>query len=131
MTSEELVKIACEALDEKKGLDIVSINVESMTVICDYFIICSGKNPPQVKALCDNVTEKFAKEGLNPKSREGYAEGRWIALDFGDVVIHIFNDETRLFYHLERLWANEKNMVKYIPSPKIEEVPVKSKNKGK
>lgn len=116
MTSKELAIAACKALDAKKGLDIVSLNLEGRTIICDYFVICSGKNTPQVKALCDNVVEELGKLGFNPKSREGYAEGRWIILDYGDVVVHIFSDETRLFYHIEKLWTFGDNVTRFVSS---------------
>jgi len=113
MTSKEIADLACKVLSEKKGKDIISINISKQTTICDYFVICSGTSTTHVKALCDELCEKLKKIELMPKSKEGHSEGRWIALDYGDVVIHIFNDETRLFYHLERLWTNENNVERY------------------
>lgn len=113
MTSKEMAQIACKALDEKKGVDIISINVTDHTSVCDYFVICNGTNSSHVKALCDTIEEKFKENGILIKSREGYTEGRWIALDLGDLVVHIFNDETRLFYHLERLWTFGDNIERY------------------
>ncbi|MDD4003261.1 MAG: ribosome silencing factor [Clostridia bacterium] len=111
MTPELIVEKACKLLDDKKGKDIISINVADHTSVCDYFVICSGSNTSHVKALCDNLEEELKKSfELNVRSKDGYSEGRWIALDYGDVVFHIFNDETRLFYHLERLWAFGDNV---------------------
>jgi ribosome-associated protein len=113
MTSRETVDFICKVLDEKKGLDIVILNLEGRTSICDYFVICTGTSSTHVKALSEALEEKAGEAGLKLKSREGYREGRWIALDYGDVVVHIFNDETRLFYHLERLWAYGNNLERY------------------
>ena len=95
-----------DALEDKKGTDIVTIDVQERTSLCEYFVICSGRSAPQVKALCDNVEEKLKKLGV-PKLRvDGYSEGRWIAMDYGDIIVHIFQDQQRLFYHLERLWQD-------------------------
>lgn len=113
MTSKETALLACKVLDDKKGEDIISLNLEGRTSICDYFVICSGTSTTHVKALCDSLDEKFKEKGLTPKSKEGYTDGRWIALDYGDIVVHIFNDETRLFYHLERLWSSVDNIERY------------------
>jgi len=114
MNAEQLTDFICKALDDKKAKDIVAINVNGHTSVCDYFVICSGSNANHVKALCDSLEEKLQNDfGQVIKSKEGYSEGRWIALDCGDVVVHIFNDETRLFYHLERLWTYGDNIKKY------------------
>jgi ribosome-associated protein len=113
MTSRETVDFICKVLDEKKGLDIVTLDLEGRTSVCDYFVICTGTSSTHVKALSEALEEKAEEAGLKLKSREGYREGRWIALDYGDVVVHIFNDETRLFYHLERLWAYGDNLERY------------------
>lgn len=101
---KEMLDIITQALEDKKAMDILTIDVKDKTSICDYFIIASAKSAPAVKALCDNVDEKMSKVGNPPRRREGYTEGRWIVLDFGDIIVHMFHDETRLFYHLERLW---------------------------
>jgi ribosome-associated protein len=114
MNPTELKDFICKLLDDKKGVDIIGINVNGKTILCDYFILATGTNVQHVKALCDHVLEETAKRfGLRPKTREGYADGRWIVLDYGDVVAHIFNEETRLFYYLERLWQNGDNIEKY------------------
>ena len=106
METAEKLKLIVDALEDKKGTDIVTIDVQERTSLCEYFVICSGRSAPQVKALCDNVEEKLKKLGV-PKLRvDGYSEGRWIALDYGDIIVHIFQDQQRLFYHLERLWQD-------------------------
>lgn len=113
MQSKVLAKNICEFISEKKGEDILMIDVSKKTTLADYFIIASGKNTAQVKSICDNVDEKLSKLGIEPRRREGISEGRWAALDYGDVIIHIFNDEQRLFYHLERLWGDSDNITKF------------------
>ncbi len=113
MESYALARAAAAALSEKKAEDIVIIKVEEQTVVCSYFVIASGKSTTQVKALGDNVEEKLKKEGLSPVRTEGTREGRWSVLDYGDVVIHIFNEEWRQFYYLERLWDSGKNVEHY------------------
>ena len=106
MTSREIAKKACSFLDEKKAEDIKVIDISKISIIADYFIIAGGTNIRQVKALADNVEEKLAKEEVFPKHVEGYQSANWILMDYGDVIIHIFNQEDRLFYDLERIWTD-------------------------
>ena len=104
----------CKYLSDKKASSIVYIDVESKTSLCDYFVICSGRSSTQVKSMAENLEEKMEKElGLSPRRREGVREGRWAVLDYEDVIVHIFNDEERDFYRLERLWEDGKNLTKY------------------
>ena len=105
-----MVKIAYQALDEKKGEDIKIINLEGISVLADYFIIANGTNSSQVQALVDNVEEELHKAGYSLKQREGYSNGNWVLLDFGDVIVHIFDRENRLFYDLERIWRDGKEI---------------------
>lgn len=102
----EAVNIAYSALDDKKGIDIKVINIEHISVIADYFIITSGTNVNQVKALADNVQEELSKAGYNYRQIEGYNTANWILMDYGNVIIHIFNQDDRLFYDLERIWRD-------------------------
>ena len=113
MTPQETAELACKVLADKKANDIVTLDITDMTVIADYFVIASGRSTTQVKALADYVDEKFSELGIEPLRREGVAEGRWVVLDYGSVIVHIFNDETRMFYCLERLWNNGTNAKKY------------------
>ncbi len=113
MESYELSKLCCKALSAKKAQDIVILNVADQTVVCSYFVIASGKSTTQVRALGDAVEEKLKKAGITPVRSEGLREGRWGVLDFGDVVVHIFNEESRLFYYLERLWDSGSNVERY------------------
>ena len=110
MTSKELVKIAYNALDEKKGINISVIDISEISVIADYFIVVGGNNENQVKALANNVEEKLYKAGVTPKHIEGYNNANWILMDFNDIVIHVFNEEERLFYDLERIWRDGKQV---------------------
>lgn len=114
MDSYELAKACAKALSEKKGSDIVLLNVSEQTLVCSYLVIASGKSTTQVRALGDNVEEQIKKEfGLSPVRTEGLREGRWGVLDYGDVVVHVFNEESRLFYYLERLWDSGRNVERY------------------
>ena len=108
MNSKEMVKIAYEALSDKKGQDIKIIDIQSVSVLADYFIIADGSNPNQVQAMADNVEECLGRAGFQPKQIEGYQEANWILLDYGDVVVHLFDKENRRFYDLERIWMDGK-----------------------
>ncbi|MBB2182940.1 ribosome silencing factor [Lachnospiraceae bacterium MD1] len=110
--SKEMVKLAYEALDEKKGEDIQVIEIKDISIIADYFIIANGTNASQVDALVDNVTDKLGRNGYEPKRIEGIRSASWILLDYGDVVVHIFSKEDRLFYNLERIWRDGKTVSK-------------------
>jgi ribosome-associated protein len=105
MESKVLAEVILSALKERKAFDIVKINVEEKTTVADYFIVASARSSTQVKSLSEHVEEAVEKNGGNVLRREGVQDARWIVLDFGDVILHLFNDETRLFYHLERLWG--------------------------
>ena len=111
--SEEpiLVKQIAKVLDDKKALDIIALNVGHLTVITDYMVIATGRSALQVKALADDVDDALAMEGVALRAREGQGEGRWIVLDYGTVLVHIFHPEDRQFYHLERLWEDGTNRI--------------------
>jgi len=107
MTSREKVDRIVELLENKKGLNIEVINIGNITVLADYFILCSGTSSTHVKALADEVAFKLREEHQVEFSRmEGYQSARWILLDYGDVVVHIFHEAEREFYSLERLWQD-------------------------
>ena len=106
MTSKELAKLACDALDDKKALEIKVINIENVSTLADYFIIASGTNHNQVQAMADNVDETLGRAGYEPKQIEGYQNANWILMDYRDIVIHIYDEENRLFYDLERIWRD-------------------------
>jgi ribosome-associated protein len=110
MNSKEMAKLVCTALEEKKAEDIKVINIEEVSVLADFFIIASGTNRNQVQAMADNVEEILGKEGINPKQIEGYQTANWVLLDYGDVIVHVFDEENRLFYDLERIWRDGKSV---------------------
>ncbi len=115
-TSKDLALAICKALSDRRGRDIVIINVQDKTCLCDYFVIASGTSSTQIKAMGERVEESISQElSIDPTRTEGVRDGRWAVIDYGDVIVHIFNDETRLFYHLERLWSDGKNLEKYEP----------------
>jgi ribosome-associated protein len=114
ITSKELALSVCKALADKRRKDIVALYVREKTDLCDYFVIASGSNTPQIKAMGERVEELVERElGVTPSRTEGVRDGRWAVIDYGDVIVHIFNDETRLFYHLERLWTDGANLEVY------------------
>lgn len=106
MTSKELAKLAYNALDDKKGEDIRIIDISKISVLADYFLIASGSNKNQVQAMADNVQEELYKAGTEVKQIEGYQTGNWILMDYGDIIIHVFSSEDRLFYDLEKIWRD-------------------------
>ena len=114
ITSKVLAVEVCKALADKLGKDIVAMYVREKTDLCDYFVIASGSNAPQIRAMGARVEELVEKNlGLVPTRTEGVRDGRWAVIDYGDVIVHIFNDETRLFYHLERRWKDGGNFARF------------------
>lgn len=103
-----MLKTAYKALDDKKAYDIKILNIKKISSIADYMVIADGTNKNQVQAMCDAVTEEMGKAGFLSKSIEGYSEGGWILLDYYDIIIHIFSDEARRFYDIERIWSDGK-----------------------
>lgn len=108
MESKEMAKLAVKALEDKKGEEIRVIDISEVSVLADYFIIANGSNRSQVQALSDNVAETLGRAGVHTKQVEGYESANWILLDFGDVIVHVFDKENRLFYDLERIWRDGK-----------------------
>ena len=102
------LKIA-HILYEKKARDIRALDVRQLTVICDYMVIASGRNSNQVRAMADEVEDLMAQEGVTPRRLEGANEGRWVVMDYGTVLVHLFHEEERDYYHLERLWEDGTN----------------------
>lgn len=104
--AKEMALLAYRALDEKKAEDIRVINIEKVSVLADYFLIASGTNRNQVQAMADNVQEVLHKAGYPSRQTEGYQTANWILMDYGDIIVHIFDRENRLFYDLERIWRD-------------------------
>ncbi len=108
--SLEMAKMAIKALEDKKAEDIKVIDISEVSVIADYFLIAGGSNRSQIQALSDNVEEKLGFAGYPVKQIEGYETANWILMDFGDVIVHIFDKENRLLYDLERIWRDGKQI---------------------
>ena len=106
----ETIKTAVDAIAEKKGLDIKVIDISNISIMADYFIIASGSNVNQIKAICDNLREKLGKANVYPGHIEGNENAGWVLLDYTDVIIHIFDEESRTFYNLERIWSDGKDV---------------------
>ena len=104
--SRRMAKLAIEALEDKKAEDIKVIDISEVSVIADYFIIAGGSNRSQIQALADNVDEKLGRAGNPSRQVEGYDTANWILMDFGDVIVHVFDKENRLLYDLERIWRD-------------------------
>ena len=106
--SLEMVKLAKTALEDKKAGDIKVIDISGVSVLADYFIIADGSNVNQVQAMVDNVDEVLGRAGYECKQMEGYGTGGWILMEYGDIIVHAFCREDRLFYDLERIWRDGK-----------------------
>ncbi|MFA9466086.1 MAG: ribosome silencing factor [Velocimicrobium sp.] len=106
----DMVKIAYEALDEKKGEDIRIIEIKDISIIADYLVIANGTNTSQVQALADGVENALSKQGYEPKAIEGIRNSSWILMDYNDIIVHVFSKEDRLFYDLERIWRDGKTV---------------------
>ena len=104
--TKELAKIVYDALDEKKAIDIKIIDIQKISVIADYFIVASANNTSQLQALQDIVDEKMYKNGYQTGHIEGNRDSTWILMDYEDIIVHLFSEEDRLFYNLERIWKD-------------------------
>ncbi len=109
MKSFEILKIAANALNSKKARDINAVKVEELTVLCEYFLICTANSSTQLRALADEVEDKLKEAGVMPHHIEGKASG-WVALDYGSVVVHIFGRNEREFYALDKMWADAESV---------------------
>ena len=110
MELKKKVELIVNCYDDKKAHDIVAMEVGELTSVADYFVIGSAPSSTQVKAIADEIEEKMEKAGFRAVHREGYNSAMWILLDYSDIVCHIFNDETRKFYDIERLWSDAKKL---------------------
>ncbi len=110
LSSKEMAQVAYDALDEKLGKDIRIIKIDEISVIADYLIIANGNNGPQISALVDNVELKMNQNGIENKRIEGNKNSSWILMDYGDIIVHVFSPEDRLFYDLERIWRDGKTI---------------------
>lgn len=106
----ERVKKIAQALYDKKAENIDVLDIGELTSLGDYFVICTCNSTTQVKACVDEVEEKMAEDGINPSHKEGYHGGSWVLVDYGDIIVHVMQRETRDFYSLEKLWDDAKRI---------------------
>ncbi len=107
LTVEEIAQLAVKAAEEKKALDIVTLDIRGLSVIADYFVICHGNSETQVQSIASEIKKKMTEYGVK-LDVEGFQQARWVLIDLGDVVVHIFHRDEREFYNLERLWGDAK-----------------------
>lgn len=110
MTSYEMAMVLAKTLDSKKGEDIKVLKTEDLTTLCDYFVLCTATSNTQIKAMSDACEEEMEKRGEPAHHIEGHREGTWLLMDFSSVVVHVFTDEARKYYDLERLWADAQEV---------------------
>ena len=105
LNSLETARLCAGAADGKKAFEILVLDLSKLTSICDYFVICSGSNSTQVGAIAEGIGQDLAKAGVHPSHVEGAAGATWVLMDYGDVVVHVFEEQTRAYYRLEGLWG--------------------------
>ncbi len=121
--AEKIAKTAAITAEANKAVDVLVLEMASLTVICDYFVICTGNSAPHLKSLADHIVEEVKKEmEIKPSSVQGDSGSRWIVVDFGSVIVHILSPEMREFYQIENMWGDAPRMLKFLP-------PVKKKRK--
>ncbi len=108
--SKTMAKLAIQALEDKKAEDVRIIDISEISILADYFLIATGNNQSQIQAMADNVQDALGRAGYEMKQVEGYRTANWVLMDFGDVIVHIFDKENRLFYNLERIWRDGKTI---------------------
>ena len=122
LTPRQIAAIAAKALDDKKAKDIKVLDTSSQTVLADYFVICNGTSSSHIKALVDEVDRQLSEAGEPPLKREGMRSDIWVLMDFGCVIVHVFTDEARKFYNLERLWNDAQEVdIATLPVPQSQE----------
>lgn len=121
LTPAEIAGIAARALEDKKARDVKILKTAEQTVIADYFVICNGTSSTHIKALVDEVDRKLSEAGEPPIRREGLRSDIWLLMDFGSVIVHVFTDEARKFYNLERLWSDSEEVtLSSLPCPQVD-----------
>lgn len=121
LTPAEIAGIAARALEDKKARDVKILKTAEQTVIADYFVICNGTSSTHIKTLVDEVDRKLSEAGEPPIRREGLRSDIWVLMDFGSVIVHVFTDEARKFYNLERLWSDSEEVtLSSLPCPQVD-----------
>jgi ribosome-associated protein len=106
LAAEAVVRIAAHAAVDKKAIDLAVLDLQGLSTIADFFLVCSARSTTQAETIAEAVRGALRTEGVRPRHNEGSAESGWLLLDYGDVVVHVFLEETRGFYALERLWGD-------------------------
>ncbi len=106
MIESPMLSIVAKAIDDKKAENIVILNMKGISLIADYFVICHGNSDKQVKAIAEGLKDECAEHGYEIKRLEGYDHARWILIDLGEIVVHVFHKEERTYYNLEKLWGD-------------------------
>jgi ribosome-associated protein len=125
------LKIAVKAVEDKKGIDVVALDIRSVATFADYFLICSGDSARQIQAIADEVQQKLAAGGQRPAHVEGYNNAEWILMDYLDLVVHIFSRKARTYYDLERLWRDAQvlELAQLLHQPDSEPAPARRTRK--
>ena len=110
LTAEHKAQRAARAAIDKKAIDLVVLDVQGLSSVADYFLVCSGRSTPHVKSISDAIRDELKDEGSRPLHAEGQAESGWLLLDYGDVLMHVFAEDTRAYYALERLWGDAPSL---------------------
>lgn len=110
MEETNRLSVILKSADDKKAFDIKLLDITELTTIAKYFVICSGNSDVQVKSIADEIEEKMFENGLKFMQKEGHRGGRWIILDYNDIIVHVFHKEERSFYNLDKLWIDSKNI---------------------
>ncbi|PZE22757.1 ribosome silencing factor [Paenibacillus xerothermodurans] len=108
VTPDELMALAVDAAEDKKAMNVVTLNLQGVSLIADYFIICHGNSETQVQAIATEVRKRAEERGVQMRGLEGMDTARWVLVDLGDVVVHVFHRDDREFYNIERLWTDAK-----------------------
>ncbi len=127
----EALRTAVKAIEDKKGVDIVVLDIRSVATFTDYFLVCTGDSTRQIQAIADEIHQRLAAQGHRPAHIEGYDNAEWILMDYLDLVIHVFSRKARAYYDLERLWRDAKvlEVPRLFEAPEPEAVPVRRTRK--
>jgi ribosome-associated protein len=123
VNSLEAAQLMAEAADEKKAYDILILDLRGLTYLADYFVICSGSNTTQVGAIADQIMQVLAMQGVRTSHVEGQAGSTWVLMDYGDVVVHIFDEQARIYYSLEKLWNDAPRVAHRVDRRRLQGAP--------
>jgi ribosome-associated protein len=112
LSIKDIALLAADAADDKKAEDIDVLNVQDLTVIADYFVICSANSDQQVRAIARSIDDKLSEKGIEPKKIAGMNDARWVLMDYADVIVHVFHKREREYYDLERLWSDAEKILR-------------------